>query len=81
MPAEQCVSGMRVGLRYARNNVQLRAALGHAVAFFLFASCYWALLPLVARDRISGGATLYGALLGLVLSSEAQAARRGVIST
>ncbi len=69
MPAEQFISGMRVGLRYVRNNVQLRAALGHAVAFFLFASCYWALLPLVARDRISGGATLYGALLGVIGAS------------
>jgi MFS family permease len=69
LPAEQFISGMRVGLRYARNNTQLRATLGHAVAFFLFASCYWALLPLVARDQISGGATLYGSLLGVIGAS------------
>ncbi len=69
LPAEQFISGMRVGVRYARNSIQLRATLGHAVAFFLFASCYWALLPLVARNQISGGASLYGALLGVIGAS------------
>ncbi|HEY4214260.1 MAG TPA: MFS transporter [Steroidobacteraceae bacterium] len=69
LPAEQFISGMRVGLRYARNSIQLRATLGHAVAFFLFASCYWALLPLVAREQLSGSAGLYGALLGVIGAS------------
>jgi MFS family permease len=35
-------------------------------AFFVFASAYWALLPLVARDQIAGGADLYGFLLGVI---------------
>jgi len=35
-------------------------------AFFLFASAYWALLPLIARDRIAGGPDLYGFLLGTI---------------
>jgi MFS family permease len=35
-------------------------------AFFLFASAYWALLPLVARSRIAGGPDLYGVLLGAI---------------
>jgi hypothetical protein len=35
-------------------------------AFFLFASAYWALLPLVARNQIAGGADLYGFLLGAI---------------
>jgi predicted MFS family arabinose efflux permease len=33
-------------------------------AFFLFASAYWALLPLVARSQVVGGPDLYGFLLG-----------------
>jgi MFS family permease len=37
-----------------------------AVAFFVFASAYWALLPLVARHRIAGGPGLYGFMLGAI---------------
>ena len=36
------------------------------VGFFLFASAYWALLPLVARNQIAGGPELYGILLGVI---------------
>src|SRR6266404_6377508 len=44
----------------------LRATLVRAIGFFLFASAYWALLPLVARDQIAAGPTLYGMLLGAI---------------
>jgi MFS family permease len=44
----------------------LRATLFRAVTFFLFASAYWALLPLVARTQLAGGAELYGILLGAI---------------
>jgi MFS family permease len=54
------------GLRYARHNQHLRATLMRAVGFFLFASAYWALLPLVAREQIAGGPGLYGVLLGVI---------------
>ena len=37
-----------------------------AAGFFLFASAYWALLPLVARMQIAGGPGLYGVLLGVI---------------
>ena len=37
-----------------------------ATGFFLFASAYWALLPLVARSQIAGGPGLYGVLLGVI---------------
>jgi MFS family permease len=66
VPAERFASAMRTGVRYAKNNSHLQATLIRAVAFFVFASCYWALLPLVARHQVSGGATLYGVLLGAV---------------
>ena len=64
LPAEQFINANRSGLRYAKNNPPLRATLVRTVAFFLFASAYWALLPLVARTQIGGGAELYGLLLG-----------------
>jgi hypothetical protein len=44
----------------------LRATMIRASAFFTFASAYWALLPLVTRERIGGGAELYGLLLGAI---------------
>jgi MFS family permease len=69
LPAERLASAMRVGVRYARNNLHLRATLAQAVGFFLFASAYWALLPLLARNQLHGGPTLYGVLLGAIGAS------------
>jgi MFS family permease len=66
LPTERFTSGIRTGFRYARNNAHLRATLARSVGFFLFASAYWALLPLVARDQISGGSETYGILLGAI---------------
>jgi MFS family permease len=66
LPVERLASAIRVGVRYARNNPPLRATLVRAVAFFLFASAYWALLPLLARSQITGGAEVYGVLLGAI---------------
>ena len=66
LPAERLLSAIRTGARYARNNRPLRATLMRATAFFVFASTYWALLPLVAHTQIGGGATLYGVLLGAI---------------
>jgi MFS family permease len=66
LPAERLVAAVRAGLRYARNNRDLDATLIRAVAFFPFASAYWALMPLIARDRLHGGAELYGLLMGVL---------------
>ena len=66
LPAERLAGAIRTGIRYARNNPPLRATLYRAVAFFLFASAYWALLPLVAHSQIGGGASVYGLLLGAI---------------
>jgi MFS family permease len=69
LPAERLVRAMRVGVRYTLNNLNLRATLAQAVGFFLFASAYWALLPLLARNQLHGGPTLYGVLLGAIGAS------------
>ena len=66
LPPERLLGAMVIGFRHARYNGNLRATLIRAVAFFLFASAYWALLPLVARDQIAGGPELYGILLGAI---------------
>jgi predicted MFS family arabinose efflux permease len=66
LPAERFGQAVLAGLRYARHNQHLRATLMRAAGFFLFASAYWALLPLVAREQIGGGPDLYGVLLGVI---------------
>jgi MFS family permease len=66
LPAERLVSALRAGLRYARNNRDIDSTLIRAVAFFPFASAYWALLPLVARTQMQNGPEVYGILLGMV---------------
>ena len=66
LPAERFTGALRAGFRHARHNRHLHATLIRAVAFFLFASAYWALLPLVARNRIAGGPDLYGFMLGAI---------------
>jgi MFS family permease len=66
LPVERFGSAIRTGFRHARHNPHLQATLIRAAAFFLFASAYWALLPLVARTQIAGGPDLYGYLLGAI---------------
>ena len=63
LPTERFFAAIRTGARYARHNPLLSATLIRAAGFFVFASAYWALLPLVARTQIGGGPTLYGVLL------------------
>jgi predicted MFS family arabinose efflux permease len=69
LPAERFAGAVRVGFRYVAHNRPLRATLARAVGFFLFASAYWALLPLVTRSQIAGGPELYGLLLGAIGAS------------
>jgi len=66
LPAERFMSAMSTAFRHTRHNRHLWATVLRAVGFFVFASAYWALLPLVARQQISGGPELYGALLGAI---------------
>jgi predicted MFS family arabinose efflux permease len=66
LPPESLGNAMRTGIRYARYNTHLSATLIRTTGFFVFASAYWALLPLVARTRIAGGPALYGILLGVI---------------
>jgi quinol monooxygenase YgiN len=63
LPPEHLSGAVRAGVRYARYHGTLRATLARAAGFFLFASAYWALLPVLARTQLRGGATLYGVLL------------------
>jgi MFS family permease len=69
LPPEHLLSAIRAGFRYARYNASLIATLIRAAGFLLFASAYWALLPLVVRNQIGGGPMLYGIVLGAIGAS------------
>ena len=66
LPPESFGNAILVGLRHARYNAPLRATLVRASGFFFFASAYWALLPLLAREQVEGGAGTYGWMLGSI---------------
>lgn len=55
---------VRAGLRFALASKELRRILFRTVVFFLFANVAWALMPIVARQVLGGGADFYGVLLG-----------------
>lgn len=60
------LSEMATGLRHVRHNPAMLATAARALAFFLFASAYWSLLPLIARNAKGGGSELYGILMALI---------------
>jgi len=61
---EHFFSAFRAGLRFTRAHSKLHVVLARAAVHFAFGSSVWALLPLVARQLLHGGAGLYGVLLG-----------------
>jgi predicted MFS family arabinose efflux permease len=63
---ERFFGAFRAGVRYARTSRALHRVLLRAAVFFVFASAVWALLPLIARQLLQGGAGFYGLLLGAV---------------
>jgi MFS family permease len=63
---EAFVNAMVTGVRHVWDSAPLKATLLRVVAFFAFASAYWALLPLIARQRLDGGSQLYGVLVACI---------------
>jgi len=63
LPAERLIGAIRTGLRFARHSPELRAVLTRGIAFFVFASASWALLPLIVRQELSSGPGTYGLFL------------------
>jgi MFS family permease len=61
---ERFGGAVRAGFRYAFASTDLRRVLFRTAFFFLFANVAWALMPIVARQVLGGGASFYGVLLG-----------------
>lgn len=66
LPPEHFFPAVRAGLRYVHAAPVLRNVLVRTVAFFLFASAGWALLPLVARRELGLGPGQYGIMLASI---------------
>lgn len=64
LPREALGGAMRAGLRYVALSPGLRVVLLRALVFGAGASAVPALLPLVARERVTGGPLTFGLLLG-----------------
>jgi MFS family permease len=64
--AEHVTHAIETGVRYVRHSPRLRSVLTRTLSFCLFSSALWALLPVVAHDRLELGSGGYGLLLGAV---------------
>lgn len=63
---EHFFSAVRSGIRYVHAAPVLRNVLVRTVAFFVFGSAGWALLPLVARRELGLGPAGYGVMLACI---------------
>jgi MFS family permease len=64
LPPESMLMAMSAGLRYSRLSPAIRAVLLRAFTLGALGSAIWALMPLIARDLLGGGALTYGVLFG-----------------
>jgi MFS family permease len=64
LPAERLTSAMGTGLRYVALSPNLMRLMLRGLVFGLTAVALLALLPVVTRDLLAGGAGTYGLLLG-----------------
>ena len=63
-PKESLGSAVRAGLAYATHDGGLQRVALRGVAFFLFASTFWALAPVVVHEWFAGTGLLLGVLVG-----------------
>ena len=64
LPREPLVSAMMAGLRYSAMAPAINRVLLRGLSFGLTGSAVWALMALIARDRLRGGPLTYGLILG-----------------
>lgn len=65
-PRPGFMAALLQGLVLPRSHRALQNTLWRSVMFYVFGSCYWALLPLVARVQLQGTAKLFGVLVGCI---------------
>ncbi|WP_225027831.1 MFS transporter [Xinfangfangia pollutisoli] len=85
LPAEHLGSAIWAGLRYVTLSPNLVRVMARAFLFGFAAVSVMALLPVITRDRLEGGATTFGATLGVfglgaILAALASPALRRIAS-
>src|SRR5688572_1079139 len=63
LPGERFIGAMRLGWQYVRESRRMKDAIVRCSAFFLHSTALLALLPLVAKQLVGGGAGTYTLLL------------------
>jgi predicted MFS family arabinose efflux permease len=63
---EPFLTSLRAALHHVGDNIALRHTLWRSMLFYVFGSCYWALLPLIASQQLHGGPGLFGVLVGSI---------------
>jgi len=86
LPPERLMVAMSAGVRYVAMSPNICAVLLRGATFGLAAGAIPALTPLVARDLIGGGPSIYGLLLGAfgiggVMGAFSSRRLRGALST
>ena len=66
LPREHVAAAVRASGRFVGNSPILLALIARSIAFVFMAGAIWALLPLIARQRLGLGPAGYGLLLGCV---------------
>jgi MFS family permease len=64
LPPETMLLAMATGLRYTRLSPAIRAVLLRGFVLGVAGGAIWALMPLIAKDLLKGGPTIYGLLFG-----------------
>jgi predicted MFS family arabinose efflux permease len=64
LPPERLTRAIVSGVRYVIHSPNLRTVLTRTLLYGIIGSATPALMPLVARDLLGGGASLYGIMLG-----------------
>ncbi len=64
LPPESMRMAMQAGLRYVLLSPAIRTVLVRGFFFGLMGSALWALMPVIAKDLLAGGALTYGILFG-----------------
>lgn len=63
LPREAMFSAMIMGFRYAQHSGALKDTLIRSFAFFVAASAFWALLPIVAKVKLGASAESFGLMM------------------
>lgn len=66
LPKEAIFSAMSLGFRYARHSTALKDTLFRALTFFISASAFWALLPVIAKIKLEASAESFGLMMAAI---------------